>query len=274
MRSCSWLFLFLLCGSLWPAFVARADERPAEAVTPAPRCEKHAAIWRSLAMPQHPLAGDIWINPVDGMEMVYIAAGPFRMGNEQVADERPYRKVTLDAYWIAKYTVTVAQFRKYVDVTHRVMPETPAVNWQERSPIVNVDWNDAAAYARWANGRLPSEAEWEKAARGFKNVYPWGNAWDATRCNHGMDGNNAPMIVGSFPAGASDFGVMDMAGNVAQWCADAYKKPGDVLDYRTIRGGSCHDITPEAYRCSHRDFLLPTTHSDVLGFRYVLAVRE
>lgn len=257
-----------LCTSA--AFAARPQER----VSPAPECNKRAGIWRSLEMPKDPQSGDVWINPVDGMEMVYIGAGRFYMGSNEIPDERPYRRVTLGGYWISKYEVTVAQYRKYCDIAKREMPVEPEMKWLELSPIVNVDWNDAVAYAKWANGRLPSEAEWEKSARRNKNdVYPWGNAWDATRCNNGLDGKNAPMKVGSFLTGVSEFGVLDMAGNVAEWCADTYQKAGDVMEYHIIRGGTCHDVSADAYRTSRRDYLSPSTHVDVIGFRYVMAAR-
>ncbi|HEY3378707.1 MAG TPA: SUMF1/EgtB/PvdO family nonheme iron enzyme [Armatimonadota bacterium] len=256
-----------LCGSA--ALAARSQER----VNPVPGCNKRAVVWRSLDMPKDAKSGDVWINPVDGAELVYIESGKFHMGNDHVADERPYRRVFVDGYWMAKYEVTVAQYRKFCEITNHYMAATPAVKWLDNSPIVNVDWNDAAAYAKWANGRLPSEAEWEKAARGDNNVYPWGDSWDATRCNHGLDGKNAPMKVGSFPAGVSDYGIFDLAGNVAEWCADSYKKAGDLMEYRIIRGGSCHDVSGEAYRASRRDYLAPATCVDVIGFRYIMTTR-
>ena len=272
MKRASWFHMFVAMLGLLLAAAVWAD-RPLERVTPAPRVNKHAVVWRSLEMPKAPHSGDTWINPVDGMEMVFVESGYFHMGNEQVADERPYHKVFVDGYWISRYTVTVAQYHKFCEVAAHPMPVEPAVKWLANSPVVNVDWNAAAAYAKWANGRLPAEAEWEKAARGKKNVYPWGDAWDATRCNNGLAGKNAPMPVGSFPAGASDYGVLDMAGNVAQWCADLYKKAGDETEARIIRGGSSQDTNPDAYRTSRRDYLTPGTSAEIVGFRYVMSAR-
>ncbi len=274
MKCVIWTQLLTVLFALVLLASAACAERPVEQVVPTPRCNKHATVWRTSEMPGHAKSGDIRINPIDGMEMVYVAAGKFHMGSDQVADERPYRKVHLDAYWIARNDVTVAQFRKFCAISGHAMPMTPALNWLENSPIVNVDWNDAAAYAKWANGRLPSEAEWEKAAGGDKTIFPWGNAWDATRCNNGLDGPNAPCKVGSFPLGASQYGVMDMAGNVAQWCADQYARTGDSTDYRVIRGGSCRDVSPETYRTSRRDYLAPSAKIDVVGFRYVLDAKD
>lgn len=270
MRYIPWLRVGVMLLGLALCASALLAARPQERVSPTPKCNKRAVIWRSPEMPKDPQAGDIWMNPVDGMEMVYISGGRFHMGNDQVPDERPYHHVRLEGYWISRYEVTVAQYRKFCDITSHAMPLEPEVKWLESTPIVNVDWNDAAAYAKWANGRLPSEAEWEKAARRNTNVYPWGNAWDLQRCNNGLDGKNAPMKVGSFPAGASEYGVCDMAGNVAEWCMDTYKRAGDLMEYRVIRGGSCHDVSADVYRASRRDYLAPSTHADVIGFRYVL----
>lgn len=244
--------------------------RPKERVSPNPRCNKHAVVWHSESMPKHPQCGDVWVNPVDGMEMVFVEGGTFRMGCDEVADERPYRHESLGGYWIAKYEVTVAQYRKFCSITGHTMPAEPETKWLGNSPIVNIDWNDASAYAKWVNGHLTSEEEWEKAARGFCDVYPWGNSWDAKRCNNASNGKNAPVAVGSFPEGASQFGVQDLAGNVAEWCADRYQKKGDTMDYRVIRGGSCHDVSSDTFRASRRDYLAPSAKVDVIGFRYAM----
>ena len=257
--------LGLMIGVIFAA--ARSNER----VSPVPKCNKDATVWRGLTMPKGAKSGDIWINPVDGAEMVYIKEGSFKMGNNDIQDERPVRKVALDAYWVSRYEVTVGQYQKFCEITGRKMPEAPPEGWLALTPMVNVDWNDAAAYAKWANGQLPSEAQWEKAARGVKDyAYPWGSGWDPTLCNNGLEGKNAPMKVGSFPNGASRYGVMDLAGNVAEWCDTPYQKKGDVSDYRVIRGGSCYDNNPNSFRTSHRDYLVPSARANVIGFRYVL----
>jgi formylglycine-generating enzyme required for sulfatase activity len=269
---CATLFVMILTGLLAAGTMTWA--RPSERVSPTPLCNKKAVVWRVLEMPKDAHNGDLWINPVDGMEMVYIGAGSFRMGGNEIADERPYRRAHHGGYWISRYEVTVTQYKKFGEIAKRYLPDPPQTGWLSNAPIVNVDWNDAAAYAKWANGRLATEPEWEKAARGYKGrIYPWGNAWDAARCNHGLDGKNAPTRVGSFPGGASYYGLMDMAGNASEWCAAAFTKPGDIAEYRIIRGGSCHDVSAEAFRCSRRDYLAPSTRASVIGFRYVMDAR-
>ena len=161
-------------------------------------------------------------NPKDGAVMVYVPAGEFLMGSTdgKVNDnERPQHKVYLTGYWMYKCPVTVAQYRKYCHATGRQMPEQPVWS-QDDHPIVNVNWHDAADYAHWAGVALPTEAQWEKAARGTDGrVYPWGNDWDSAKCVNATGGTKP---VGSCSAGASPYGALDMAGNVWQWCADWY----------------------------------------------------
>ena len=119
------------------------------------------------------------VNPIDEAEMVLVSSGEFTMGSTDssylLSDARPQRMVALSSYWICKYEVTVAQYRKFCTATSRPMPDPPSWGWIDSHPMVNVTWADAAAYCAWAGGRLPSEAEWEKAARGTDaRLYPWG----------------------------------------------------------------------------------------------------
>jgi formylglycine-generating enzyme required for sulfatase activity len=166
----------------------------------------------------------------DGAEMILIPAGEFIMGSpegEGDDDEHPQHNVFLNAFYIDKYEVTNAQYKQFMDATGHKAPgywDNERVN-QPNQPVVGVTWHDAVAYARWAGKRLPTEAEWEKAARGIDGrKYPWGNEWDGSKWSSGSGSvvykSAAP--VGSFPEGTSSYGVMDMAGNVWEWCADWY----------------------------------------------------
>ena len=198
----------------------------------------------------------------DGAEMVLIPAGEFQMGsNEGSSREKPVHTVYVDAFYMDVHEVTVGQYNQFVRATgHRVPPYPgyllkPGYLLTDRHPIVNVDWHDALAYAKWAGKRLPTEAEWEKAARGglAGQKFPWGNNLpDGTQCNFADknlsrvwdserkvevagkrfkagddpsdksidDGYAYAAPVGSYPA--NGYGLYDMAGNVAEWCFDAY----------------------------------------------------
>jgi formylglycine-generating enzyme required for sulfatase activity/tRNA A-37 threonylcarbamoyl transferase component Bud32 len=174
-------------------------------------------------------------------EMVHIPAGEFLRGSQErnkraLASEKPQRRIYLEEYWIGKYPVTNAQYAVFVEATGRRPPK----HWEgglppegkENHPVVNVSWWDALAYCRWLTEmtdkpyRLPTEAQWEKAARGTnRRVYPWGNRWDSQKCNtrEGRKGGTTP--VGAYsPAGDSPYGCADMAGNVLEWVADWYSE--------------------------------------------------
>ena len=224
-------------------------------------------------------------NPKDGAEMCLIPAGEFLMGSAVADDEQPPRKVYLDAYYIYKTEVTVAQYRQFCAETRRAMPNEPAWGWRENHPVVNVNWKDATAYARWAGATLPTEAQWEKAARGTTGLtYPWGNVWDVgkAQCSSARYGDaDGPAPVGSFPAGASPFGVLDMAGNVWEWCADWYgedyyrRAPANnplgpaTGTFRVLRGGSWGNNNSAHFRVSFRRNGDPTFGNYVFGFRCV-----
>ncbi|OQA21225.1 MAG: Serine/threonine-protein kinase PrkC [Chloroflexi bacterium ADurb.Bin360] len=173
--------------------------------------------------------GSTRVRESDSMEQVYVPAGSFWMGSETGAeDERPVHEVYLDAYWIDKFEVTAAQFALCVaagacDIPgagSAYDPYTYAVKGREDFPIVSVEWYDAFDYCTWAGGRLPTEAEWEKAARGDqdKRVSPWGDDNNPNR----MDYTWQLHPVGSYPAGASPYGALDMIGNASEWVQDRY----------------------------------------------------
>ncbi|MDP6359904.1 MAG: SUMF1/EgtB/PvdO family nonheme iron enzyme, partial [Planctomycetota bacterium] len=188
--------------------------------------------------------------------MILIPYGEFIMGSDDGdQDERPVRKVILDAYYIDRTEVTNAQYKKFIEATgHRAPKASLAVHlpfeWQDRSfpsgranhPVVLVSWEDALAYALWAGKRLPTEAEWEKAARGNEaRKYPWGDRWSRRRCNSSESALFTTTPVGNFPEGVSPFGGLDMAGNVWEWTRSlwgedlaepAFKYPYDPKDGR------------------------------------------
>jgi formylglycine-generating enzyme required for sulfatase activity len=180
----------------------------------------------------------------DSSVMVRIPAGMFTMGSTDYDDEKPVHRPYVSELYIDKYEVTNRQYKQFCDATGRTPPSDPDFagmpdyfNTCPEYPVVNVSWDDASAYARWAGKRLPTEAEWEKAARGTDGrKYPWGSsAPDGSRCNfadrntdyswsdkNANDGYARTAPVGSFPSGVSPYGCMDMAGNVWEWCNDWY----------------------------------------------------
>jgi formylglycine-generating enzyme required for sulfatase activity len=220
-------------------------------------------------------------------ELVKIPAGRFLMGSSDAdkqaeSDEKPQHSLELPDYWIGKTPITNVQFRPFVegDGYHNQTYWTNA-GWQWREskklmkpaywenpewngaeyPVIGVSWFEAVAYCRWLSKqtgnifRLPSEAEWEKAARGPKGlIWPWGNTWEAGRCNSEEAGIGKTTPVGHYPNGASPYGALDMTGNVWEWCTTQWGKryPYQLedewlvnyleanADYRVMRGGSYH----------------------------------
>ncbi len=215
----------------------------------------------------------------DGSIMVRVPAGSFTMGSARGDDdEKPAREVYVAEFWIDKCEVTNRQYKQFCDATNRVYPSDPNFprmpNYfrsQPDYPVVNVSFDDAQAYCDWAGKRLPTEAEWEKAARGTdQRIYPWGE-WDpnSARCNSSSKGDGYAYTApaGSFPSGASPYGTLDMAGNVREWCKVVHDYDMDrrftVLDRSVQRGGSA-DLPDAALRCSSRTW---RASGDYMGFR-------
>jgi formylglycine-generating enzyme required for sulfatase activity len=263
-------------------------------------------------LPDEPLLG-----------FIKIAKGPFLMGTrgedipslqERLGGERgwyerevPQHQVTLPAYYISRYPVTVAQFRAFVREigigVHRLLERHNSV---DSRPVVSVNCYQARAYCDWLTEqlrswegtpeplarllrqeawqvRLPTEAEWEKAARGTDGrIFPWGNVANPERANYGNAGIGATSVVGSFPAGASPYGCLDMAGNVWEWCHSLYKSyPYNLTDggknpeaehIQVLRGGSFLD-EQWIIRCAFRDSLTPLYWLDNIGFRVCVAAQ-
>ncbi|HEY3330770.1 MAG TPA: SUMF1/EgtB/PvdO family nonheme iron enzyme [Capsulimonadaceae bacterium] len=234
-------------------------------------------------------------NTKDGAKLVFVPAGEFTMGtgsfgipNAFLKDfkDAPTHTVTLDGFWVYQKPVTVAQYRAFCNETKRKMPGKPIWGWHDDHPMVRVSWNDAMAYAEWAGATLPTEAQWEKAARGMDGrAYPWGQEWDATLCSHSTNrpgdlGGTEP--AGSYPDGASPYGALDMAGNVTQWCLDLYGDnyytsgadtnptgPTTGKD-RVQRGASWSDRTFPLFRSAYRQHGNPKDSNDSTGFRCVM----
>lgn len=246
--------------------------------------------------PSAPSAGDTRTRPADGMVMVYVPAGEFLMGataadSEAGDDEKPQHNVHLDGFWIDRTEVSNAQFRKCVEAGGCSREpwcwDESGFGYYDRfnapdQPVVCALWNDAQEYAAWVGGRLPTEAEWEKAARGTDGrKYPWGNsAPDCHKANYkGCAG--ATVAVGSHPAGASPYGALDMAGNVLEWTIDKYDEDyysyspvrnpqgADSGGFRVMRGGSFLS-DQRAIRCAFRYRGSPKYRPWWYGFRVVV----
>ena len=216
-------------------------------------------------------------------DMIFIPAGR-QMGTDQSGhdDENPQHDVQIKAFCLDRYAVTNLQYKDFVDATGRRTP----VHWQGGTfpidkgdhPVVNVTWEDACAYAEWVNKRLPTEAEWEWAARGSDGrEYPWGDQVGQDCANF-----NSPEIgtspVDKFPKGQSEFGIWDMCGNVGEWCSDWYdakyysrspesdpKGPPDGR-HKVYRGGGYHTNRMDI-RALSRHSATPNMYQDYIGFR-------
>jgi len=196
------------------------------------------------------------VNEKDGTVLMRIPAGPFVMGDDK-------REVYVEEFWIGKYPATVAQYRRFCRTCNRRMPGEPHWGWEDQHPVVRVTWTEAEMYCRWAGLRLPTEHEWEKAARGTDGrEYPWGDGEPTEELCNFDENVRRPTEVGNYPAGASPYGCLDMAGNVWEWCDE--EGTSSVL-----RGGSCWDDSA-CVRCAHRLAASPHFWSLLNGFRCAL----
>jgi formylglycine-generating enzyme required for sulfatase activity len=227
-------------------------------------------------------AGEEIVGP-DGGKMVWVPAGEFTMGSakgEGRDDEHPAHQVRIaKGFWLGKCDVTNAQFRKFCASAKHPFPTASAEGGNH--PVVSVTWAEARLYCRKQGMALPTEAQWEYAARGPEGrEYPWGNEWDSKKCcnDENQDWTGHAFRVGSFPEGASWCGALDMAGNVWQWCEDWYSDkyyanssdtdpPGpDTGLCRVLRGGSWSKDA-DGCRSAHRGNNDPSTRDGNYGFR-------
>lgn len=231
------------------------------------------------------------------MELVEVPAGEFMMGSrnmeEPVDEEMPEHTVDIPHdYFLARFPVTNAQYAAYVNAKGIIHPVS---DWEKKPdhPVVNVSWDDAMAYCRWLNDvqgnelplgvvlRLPTEAEWEKAARGTDGlIYPWGNTFDKNKCNVDEGGKNDTTSVGAYsPDGDSPYGAADMAGNVWEWThslfksypykADDGREDENVSGNHVQRGGSF--IGPNQLARTASRYRGDLSFLDFVGFRVVVA---
>jgi len=216
--------------------------------------------------------------------LVYVPSGPFTMGSsEGTPDEQPIATVVLPGFYIDAHEVSVADFQQFLQAGGRAMPAA----WQgaglgPNDPAIGVTWQDAAAYAQWAGKRLPTEAEWEKAARGTKGLkYPWGADWMAGQCNAVgilFDKFQGVAPVSAFPESKSPFGCYNMAGNAIEWTSSLYgpypyaaddgRENLNVPGRRVLRGGSHLATSPDIWlRTTARVYANPMDTSMLPGFR-------
>ncbi len=253
------------------------------------------------------------VTPTDGRKMVLIPAGAFEMGSddpEAGGDEKPIHTVFVSAFYMDTHEVTNADYQKFVLANPEWQKDRVDAKYhngwylnhwtvntypvgKEDHPVVYVSWYAAMAYSKWAGKRLPSEAEWEKAARGglVGMKYPWGNSISAADANYKRSAGNTTTVVGSYPA--NGYGLYDMGGNVSEWCLDVYDKdfyfisPGrnplsdvdtianvgfilnnylNVKSARVLRGGSWGN-NAQSVRVADRYSPSPTTPDGLNGFR-------
>ena len=228
----------VLVVSACSGLVVRTSGEPTKITTPSPT----------------PGMGSTSISPVDGMSMVFVPSGTFEMGSKVgLSDEQPVHTVFLDSFWIDRTEVTNSMYRL---CTLAGACRQPSVTTYfddpiyANHPVVYVSWVLSQSYCAWAGRRLPTEAEWEKAATwdpitNEKRIYPWGNTFDCKRGNYEgseCDGFTKTAPVGSFPSGASPYGALDMGGNVWEWVHDAFLETdpltGNTRNYYAISPAS------------------------------------
>ncbi|GKS60527.1 hypothetical protein YTPLAS18_40540 [Nitrospira sp.] len=216
--------------------------------------------------------------------MIHIPAGEFILGSDRGEDyEGPQRVVCLGDYWIDQFPVTNQEFAKFVfDSKYR-----PTGTWDPQSvrskgthPVTGITWRDAHEYGAWCNKRLPTEYEWEKAGRGTQGPrFPWGNQWNAANCCCWEGGARSTCSVGAHQADKSPFGVVDMAGNVSEWCSNDFEfdryalieatNPSVTSDsqVRAVRGGNWLEVDRSSFELFRRGMMNTAASNGCVGFR-------
>ncbi len=224
-------------------------------------------------------------NPAPLAGMASVPAGEFIMGsNERWDDESPEHISSTGAFYIDLYEVTNADYKKFKGATQRPAPfhwpNGEIAQGKEHHPVVYVSWFDANEYCQWNGKRLPTEQEWEKAARGENgDIYPWGNVWTLDKSNNPYKHSTGTEPVGSYANGKSPYELLDMSGNVWEWVDSYYlPHPGNTIpkaeygrDKRVLKGGSWFDCL--SYGCGlsaptfNRSFFNPEVKNNSFGFR-------
>jgi formylglycine-generating enzyme required for sulfatase activity len=233
-----------------------------------------------------PSSGTGRVRQTDAAEMVFVPEGEFLMGSDSAyyVEESPQHKVYVEAFWIDKTEVTNQQYNECVGAgacAASGCADDERFN-DLTQPVVCVSWHDATRYAAWVGGRLPTEAEWEKAARGTDGrQYPWGEEFDSRRANTWEGGALRSTPVGEYsPQGDSPYGAADMAGNVWEWTSSLHKgypynaddgrEDPDAAGFRVVRGGSFL-LNQKAAYCPARRPAGPQARDNSVGFRVAVS---
>lgn len=218
----------------------------------------------------------------DGAVVVRIPGGEFRMGSADgkgEPNEHPQHAVRVQHFLMDKTEVTWGQYKLFLAASSHPPPKSPVWGMPEALPVSSISWGEAGAFCAWAGGRLPTEAEWERAARGDdERQYPWGNTFDPWRCNTRDGGPHAPTAAAANPDCVSPYGVLDLSGSVAEWCSDWYedayyaKSPtenptGPATGNRRVSRGGAWMTPSEFTRVVSRAGIDPTWHGPMQGFR-------
>lgn len=223
------------------------------------------------------------------VNMIAVEGGTFNMGSKEEKDEKPIHSVTLSTYSIGKYPVTVREYRNFCDETGRKLPEAPKWGWKETHPMVNVSWHDAVTYCDWLSQktglmwRLPTEAEWEFAARGGNKSQGYLYSGDNDPKTVGLFGKNSKNSTeGVGLKKSNELGIFDMSGNVLEMCQDRYSREyysdspkenpkGPTVGQNQVARGGCWRWPASSCRVADRSWVFSYDRSDYVGFRVVLS---